>query len=299
MKQFIVYNDLNLSQSLDKSFRQYRFHVDNFLREIHKKSDSDTIIQATHKFINHQKNNYFEALIDTHFIEELDNLLSIFPNNRLDISRLKTLIRILLEQQIERYWYGDYSAYENDTDIQNDKELIDLKDSLKIKNRIWFTLTILNEDSFFKLFNYIHRKIRCLSNHPAKGTVGMRITKCKPAIIALLNEINQNINECIGQAKPTKLQINSILRTVVHQKHLSSLGYWAPATTSHARGYAADIEREWYFKEEPKLFQVIQEILHQYYEQSIINLIEEDQVWHVCLNPQCIEYYTQLFFKYI
>lgn len=297
MKKNIAYSGLNLSQSLEMHFRQYRFHLEIFLIQLNKETDSNTIITSTHKFIHHQKYTYADEIIDKHSLEELDNLLTIFPNNRSDISRLKTLIKILLEQQIERYWYANYSVYDNDADVHNDKELIDLAYSRKIKNRVLFTFTILNEDSFYKLSNYINRKIRCLLNHPAKGTVGMKIIKCKPSIIALLNEITQNITERIGIARPIKLQVNSVLRTVVHQRHLSSLGYWAPATTSHARGYAADIEREWYFQEKPKLFKVIQEILNEYYEKNIINLIDEERVWHICLNPQCIEHYTQLFYQ--
>jgi hypothetical protein len=58
-----------------------------------------------------------------------------------------------------------------------------------------------------------------LLNHPAKKTVGMKTTKCKPATIALLNELTQNINIHLNQVKPIKLQVNSILRTVAHQKH--------------------------------------------------------------------------------
>ena len=276
-----------------QNFSQERSHLNEFISQINQESDFDTIIKTTHQFIQCKRHNNESQLIDEYYLKELNNLLSIFPNNHLDTQRLKTLIKILLEQQVERYWYVNYAVYENDADVSNDKELIDLVYSRK-KNRILFTFTILREDSFWRLFNYIHRKIRCLLNHPAKRTVGMRITKCKPATIALLNEITQNINKRIGR-RTIKLQVNSILRTVVHQKHLSSLGYWAPTTTSHARGYAADIEREWYFQEEPQVFQVIQEILHDYYEKKIINLIDEERVWHICLNPQYIEYYAQLF----
>ncbi|NJR14970.1 MAG: hypothetical protein HC785_04220 [Calothrix sp. CSU_2_0] len=279
----------------DLGFRQYRSQLDEFIRKIDREIDFDTIIEATHQFIHQQPGNYANELVDKYYFRELNNLLSIFPNNYSDIQRLKTLIKILLEQQVERYWYVNHPVYENDADINNDKELIDLVYSKKTKNRILFEFTILREGSSYRLFNYIHRKIRCLLNHPAKRTAGMRITKCKPATIALLNEINQNINERIGRAKTIKLQVNSILRTVVHQKYLSSLGYWAPTTTSHTKGYAADIEREWYFQEEPQIFQLIEEVLHEYYEQNIINLIDEEQVWHICLNPEYIKHYGQLF----
>ena len=83
----------------------------------------------------------------------------------------------------------------------------------------------------------------------------MKTTKCKPATIALLNELTQNINQRINQVKPIKLQVNSILRTVAHQKHLASLGYWALASTSHTTGYgqvvqlALSIPQDWKVKD--------------------------------------------------
>lgn len=282
----------NLSQYQD--FQQYRCQVDEFMSQINKIASDDAIIGATHEFIRNRQENFVNQPIKEYFLKEINSLLTIFPSNRSDINRLKTVIKILLEQQVERYWYANYPIYENDADVDNDKELYDLAHSQKIKTRINFGFTILREDSFNRLLNPLHRSFRYLLNHPAKKTVGMKTTKCKPATIALLNELTQNINQRINQVKPIKLQVNSILRTVAHQKHLASLGYWAPASTSHTTGYAADIEREWYFHQDSQLFQSIQATLHEYYEKQIINLIDEERVWHICLNPNYVEHYTKI-----
>ena len=255
----------NLDEYIGQDFRQYRCQIDEFISQINKIAIYDAIIGATHEFIRSRQQNLVSEAINEYFIREINSLLTIFPSNRSDIIRLKTLIKILLEQQVERYWYANYPIYENDADVNNDKELYDLAHSKKIKTQINFAFTILREDSFNRLLNPLHRSFRYLLNHPAKKTVGMRITKCKPATIALLNELTQNINIHFGEVRPIKLQVNSILRTVAHQKHLASLGYWAPASTSHTTGYAADIEREWYFQEESELLLSIQVTLHEYY----------------------------------
>lgn len=282
----------NLDQYIGQNFQQYRCHVDEFISQINKITSCDAIISATHEFLRNRQERFVKEAINEYFVKEINSLLTIFPSNRSDINRLKTVIKILLEQQVERYWYANYFIYENDADVDKDKELYDLAER---KTGINFAFTILREDYFNRLLNPFNRSFRYLLNHPAKKTVGMKTTKCKPATIALLNKLTQKINQRINQVKPIKLQVNSILRTVAHQKHLASLGYWALASTSHTTGYAADIEREWYFQEDSQLFRSIQATLHEYYEKQIINLIDEERVWHICLNPKYVEYYARIY----
>ncbi len=277
-------------KNIQQDFQTYHCQVNEFIGQLENINNQDMIISITAKFVNARQKIIPSDTIDKYFFNDFNSLLTVFPSNYSDINRLKKLIKILLEQQVERYWYTNYPVYENDLDVDNDKGLYDLVDK---KNIINFGFTVLHEDLFNKLLSKIRIKVYGLLNHPAKKTVGMRVTKCKPAIIALLNELTENVNKRTDRT--IKLQVNSILRTVAHQKHLASLGYWAPVTTSHATGYAADIEREWYFCEDLQLFESIQATLSEYYEKQIINLIDEERVWHICLNPKYIEFYEQLF----
>jgi len=290
--------NLQKFSELSTPFTPARSEVLSHRSQIKKLSQSLSSLNCSWQIVKTTQDavhNHFQGAINentvSHFLAELDNLIRVFPVNYSDCDRLRNLINILLEHQIEYLWYRDFPVYADALAVEADEALWDLR-STKGNYHINFGFTILREDFFNKLINPCKRKIRAIINHPAQGTVGMKTAKCKPEILALLNEINEEINQRIVQ--PHRLQINSILRTVDHQKHLASLGYWAPPTSSHTTGYAVDIEQEWYWQKDQTLFKQIQTVLNKYYQAGIINLIDERKVWHICLNPLFREFYQQL-----
>ena len=83
--------------------------------------------------------------------------------------------------------------------------------------------------------------------------------------------------------------MNSIVRSVEHQQHLSDLGYSALLPSSHCLGYGADVEMRWFesFGAAP----VLQAILFDYRERGVLNVIDEGQAWHLCLSPDHVSAY--------
>ena len=111
--------------------------------------------------------------------------------------------------------------------------------------------------------------------------------------VALLNELNERIAFAAGEPS-FRLQVNSILRTVRHQRRLDRLGYFAPRRSVHTAGYAVDVEKDWYSREAPRLHRIIRRELARYQRNGILNVIDEGAVWHICLNPEHIPHYGAL-----
>ncbi|MBW4570489.1 MAG: hypothetical protein KME31_21430 [Tolypothrix carrinoi HA7290-LM1] len=86
----------NFNQYISQDFQQYRCQVDEFMSQINKITSYDAIIGATHEFIRNRQENFVNELINEHFVKEINSLLTIFPSNRSDINRLKTVIKIML-----------------------------------------------------------------------------------------------------------------------------------------------------------------------------------------------------------
>lgn len=195
---------------------------------------------------------------------------------------------ILLAQYIDFHWYYKFPIYKNEIDLEKDVNLKTLK-QVKKTHHILFNYIVLNEGTLFRYYNSIRKRVHYVLKKPAAHTIGMRTIYCKLEIIALLNEINEEISIAYGNV--IKLQINSIIRTKEHQQHLVNLGYSAASMSSHSCGYAIDIERSWYLLNNKKLFLSIQKTIDMYQKRGIIHLINEGNIWHICLNPSYIHHY--------
>jgi hypothetical protein len=108
----------------------------------------------------------------------------------------------------------------------------------------------------------------------------------RPEAVALINQL---AFEFAAAAKPgtPPLWVTSTVRSVEHQRHLSELGYSALLPSAHCAGYATDLELRWFerFGESHTLAAVLLE--HQ--SRGEINVIDEGQAWHVCINPETID----------
>jgi hypothetical protein len=204
---------------------------------------------------------------------------------------LPLMARILRQQRLEQDWYQDAFRYRDDSDVAADAQLYDLCRRPALYD-VLFAVIPLREAGVHRVLSPLGRRWRMLRNLPGQSTVGMRTTRCKPAMIALLNEITADVRAVLG--RPLRLQVNSILRTEAHQRHLASLGYCAPAFSAHITGTAADIERQWYADHDTAAFQAIQRSLDTLQESEIIHVIDEGAVWHVCLNPRCLAAYEHM-----
>ncbi len=279
--------DLPHSPSTPSNYPQ---RVRDFRRQIDVVYTSEKLFSHAQKFILAERDIYgtFQDKQVDNLMGDLDALFLLFPQNYLNPTRLKILLSILLQQQVEVRWYEEFPRYVDEDDLKRDRQLYDLT-TRPCGYHLNFSFIALCETGIHRLLSPLKRRIRVWQNHPAGGTVGMKTVQCKPSTIGLLNQISEDVGKVCGRS--VSLQINSIIRTRQHQKHLASLGYWAPQTSTHSTGYAVDIEQAWYAKNDRLLFSGIQVVLEDYFRRSILNVIDEERVWHICLNPKFIEFY--------
>ena len=69
----------------------------------------------------------------------------------------------------------------------------------------------------------------------------MKFLVARAEIVAVLNEIADALAERAPTGTPP-LWVNSIVRSVEHQRHLADLGYFALLPSSHCSGYGVDVE---------------------------------------------------------
>jgi hypothetical protein len=110
----------------------------------------------------------------------------------------------------------------------------------------------------------------------------------------LINQLSEDITNMIRSQQPFQLLVNSVLRTVAYQDTLAGMGYVAPRHSAHLAGYAVDVEKLWYEKHDEQVHRALVQIMGDLFEREVINLIEEDTHWHICLNPDHIPVYNAL-----
>ena len=74
-----------------------------------------------------------------------------------------------------------------------------------------------------------------------------------------------------------------MVRSVEHQHRLRSLGYAAVLPSSHCVGYACDLEMHWFRRFDRE--NLLARLLLERQEAGQLNVIDEGQAWHLCVNP--------------
>jgi hypothetical protein len=110
-------------------------------------------------------------------------------------------------------------------------------------------------------------------------------------MIALLNEIATRFAQAAGPWEGG-LWVNCIVRSAAVQQRLRDLGYSALLPSAHCTGYAADIEMAWLRRH--GVAPALEDLLTGYRDEGVLNVIDEGQAWHVCLNPALVSRYEHL-----
>jgi hypothetical protein len=111
---------------------------------------------------------------------------------------------------------------------------------------------------------------------------GLRFTRSRPVVVAVVNQIARDFAAALPPRTP-RLWVTSMVRSVEHQYRLRSLGYSAVLPSSHCAGYACDIEINWFRRFDPDNF--LARILFERQKAGQLNVIDEGQAWHLCVNP--------------
>ncbi len=112
-------------------------------------------------------------------------------------------------------------------------------------------------------------------------TAGLRFTRSRPAVVAVVNQMATELAAALPQAP--RLWVTSMVRSVEHQLRLRSLGYAAVLPSSHCVGYACDLEMRWFRQYDQN--NLLARLLFERQEAGQLNVIDEGQAWHLCINP--------------
>ena len=197
---------------------------------------------------------------------------------RSSASDLPTFIRILLLSQIDSAWCSETIPFNSDTDVLDSTELLDLNPLRSAK---------VLEFKYRAQPAGLPGRARDWAQHKALPAVrprvaGLRFTRTRPAILALVNQIAREFAAAAPPGTP-RPWVTSMARSVEHQYRLRSLGYAAVLPSSHCAGYACDLEAVWFRRFDPG--NLLARLLFERQEAGQVNVIDEGQALHFCVNP--------------
>jgi hypothetical protein len=199
-------------------------------------------------------------------------------NGRSSAADRAALIRIYLLAQIDTVWWGQIRPYATDIDVQTAPELHRI-DALPIEFHYRRQATTLPA----RAWRAVGRRI---APDRTPRTAGLRFTQGRPAVIELINQLAAEFRT-VAPAGTPPLWVNSMTRSVRHQRRLRALGYAAILPSSHCTGYGIDLEMNWYRRY--GAHGVLQRILLEHRDSGRMNVIDEGQAWHVCVSPSAID----------
>lgn len=206
---------------------------------------------------------------------EIDNYQ---PSARSSASNLPTFIRILLLSQIDAAWWSGVTPFVADSDVLGSSELVDLS-PLRSAKMLQFQYRTQSTRLPGRARDWAQRQAL-----PAfrPRTAGLRFTRARPEVIAVVNQIARELAAALPPRSP-QLWVTSMARSVEHQHRLRSLGYAAVLPSSHCVGYACDVEMDWFRRFDQD--NLLACLLLDRQEAGQLNVIDEGQAWHLCVNP--------------
>jgi hypothetical protein len=189
-----------------------------------------------------------------------------------------TLIRTLLLSQIDAVWWGATAPYRSDADLLRADDLVDLS-GLRRQGRLRFQYRMQPTSLPTRLVRAAQRRI-----WPGRSphTAGLRFSRARPQLVIVLGQVADRFAARAPAGTPL-LWVTSLARSVEHQIRLHKLGYPTVLPSAHCVGYAADVEMAWY--RQFGADRALAEVLLERRAAGELNVIDEGQVWHVCLHP--------------
>jgi hypothetical protein len=200
------------------------------------------------------------------------------PNARSSASDLPTFVRILLLSQIDSVWWSGTAPFASDEDVLCSAELVDLR-PLRSAKALEFQYRAQPAGLPGRARDWAQHKVL-----PAlrPRVAGLRFTRSRPVVVAVVNQIAREFAAALPARTP-RLWVTSMVRSVEHQYRLRSLGYSAVLPSSHCAGYACDLEIGWFRQFDPD--NLLSRLLVERQEAGQLNVIDEGQAWHLCVNP--------------
>lgn len=188
------------------------------------------------------------------------------------------MVTVLLLQQIELAWWADTPDFKVESDVSAARDLVDLR-QLRRRGELQFSFSLASDRLTYRGRNYA---IRHWFPNTSPGTSGPSSPYARPEVVSLLNSLAREFAARVPSQVPG-LWVNSITRPLDHQYRLQDLGFTAHVPSAHCRGWAADIETEWY--ERFGVRRVLEEMLGEFRDAGTLNGIDEGRIWHVSPSP--------------
>ena len=199
------------------------------------------------------------------------------PSVRSSASDLPALVRIFLLSQIDSVWWQGTAPFVSHADVLCSAELVDLQ-PLRSAEMLQFQYRAQPAGLPGRARDWAQRHALPAAR---PRTAGLRFTRSRPAVVAVVNQMATELAAALPQAP--RLWVTSMVRSVEHQLRLRSLGYAAVLPSSHCVGYACDLEMRWFRHYDQN--NLLARLLFERQEAGQLNVIDEGQAWHLCVNP--------------
>lgn len=207
-----------------------------------------------------------------------DEIARFRPDSPSSAPDIWAVMRIFLLSQIDSYWWRTVEPF-HVADLHGTNNLVDLR-RRGAHGELAFRFKLQPKGLPGRVRNgVVHR---FLPRYEPR-TAGVSHAMAAPELVTLLNRVARDFAHASPAGTPP-LWVTSLLRTVEHQHHLRGLGYSAFFPSAHCVGYAADLEFRWY--EQFGATDALAAILLDSQARGLINVVDEGQIWHVCLSPQ-------------
>jgi hypothetical protein len=191
---------------------------------------------------------------------------------------LPAFIRIFLLSQIDSAWWSGMVPFVSDIDVLRSTDLVDLT-RLRSAKVLQFQYRSQSAGLPARARNWVQRQALPTLR---PQTAGLRFTRSRPPVIAVVNEVAREVAAALPPRTP-RLWVTSMVRSVQHQHRLRSLGYAAMLPSSHCVGYACDVEVRWFRQFDRD--NLLARLLIERQAAGQLNVIDEGQAWHLCVNP--------------
>ena len=204
------------------------------------------------------------------------------PSERSSASDLPSLVRIYLLSQIDSAWWARMAPFERDEDVLASTNLVDL-DQLRSAGQLNFQYRTQPVRLPGRVRAWVRRRV---SPESQPRTAGLRFALTREPIVAVLNQLAAEFASRVPVETP-RLWATSLVRSVQHQHRLRALGYAALLPSAHCVGYACDVEMHWFRRFDQH--HTLRDLLLDRQESGQLNVIDEGQAWHLCVNPSALD----------
>lgn len=217
--------------------------------------------------------------------QALEEYLNFTPSEAPAAGDPVSVMRIVLLQQIDVAWWAGTPGFVDDEAINSSLDLLDMR-PMRETGQVRFAFGIGSDQLLRRARDFAVQRLR--PNREPRGP-GLACQLARPELIALLNEMSDQLALAAPPGTPP-LWVNSMVRSVVHQRRLRTLGFTALLPSAHCQGWAADLELAWFERFGARA--ALRELLLDYAEAGVLNVIDEGRAWHICLAPHAVARYS-------